>query len=128
MFEKFWQEILANTSPCGKYLKHGEVLLRLKQKEENVLKVREIISFDAAQSNKTLIFITNLADKYNITIIGEPKSFVAGPSVTKDQTFRSGMTTEKIIKWYKYHGGELETDKDGKQIMIRRPKNGNQIN
>lgn len=128
MFEKFWQEILANTFPCGKYLKHGEVLLRLKQKEENVLKIREIISFDAAQSNKTLIFVLKLADKYNITIIGEPKSFIVGPSVTKDQTFRSGMTTEKIIKWYKYHGGELETDKDGKQIMIRRPKNGNQIN
>jgi len=128
MFKEFWNEILANTSPCGKYLKHGEVLLRLKKKEENILKVREIISFDAMQANKTTIFLTNLADKYRITIIGEPKSFVIGPSVTKDQTFKSGMNTEKIIKWYKYYGGELQIDKDGKQIMIRSPKHGNQIN
>jgi hypothetical protein len=48
--------------------------------------------------------------------------------MTKDQTFKSGMETEKIIKWYKYYGGELQIDKDGKQIMIRSPKHGNQIN
>jgi hypothetical protein len=128
MFTEFWNEILAYTSPYGKYLKYGEVLLRLKKKEENILKIREIISFDPIQANKTLIFLANLADKYDITIIGEPKSFVVGPSITKDQTFKSGMETEKIIKWYKYYGGELETDKDGKQIIIRRPKHGNQIN
>lgn len=128
MFQEFWNELLANTSPSGKYLKHGEVLLKLKKKEENILKIREIISFDPIQANKTLIFLANLADKYGINIIGEPKSFVVGPSITKDQTFKSGMETEKIIKWYKYHGGELETDKDGKQIMIRRHKHGNQIN
>jgi len=125
MFEDFWSELLANTSPCGKYVKHGEVLLRLKQKEENVFKIREIISFDPVQANKTVMFILKLADKYNITLIGEPKSFIVGPSITKDQTFKSGMDTEKIIRWYKYYGGELQTDKDGKQIMIRRPKNGN---
>jgi hypothetical protein len=63
MFQEFWNEILANTSPCGKYLKHGEVLLKLKKKEENILKIREIISFNPIQANKTLIFLANLADK-----------------------------------------------------------------
>lgn len=125
MCQKFWDEFLANTSPEGKYLKYGEVFLRLVPKENNTIKIRQIISFNPIETNKTIVFILRLADKYGITLIGEPKSFIVGPSVTKDQTFKTGMDTEKIIKLYKYYGGELQTDKDGKQIMIRRPKNGN---
>lgn len=124
MSQQFWDEILANTSPYGKYVKYGEVLLRLKLKENNICKVIEIVSFDAIQANKALMFLSKLADKHNITFIGEPKSFIIGPSMTKDQTFKSGMDTEKIIKWYKYYGAELETDENGKQMMIRRPKHG----
>lgn len=128
MIEAFWNELLENTSPEGKYLKYGEVFLRLVQKENNTIKVKQIISFNANETNKTVVFILRLADKHGITLIGEPKSFIVGPSVTKDQTFKTGMDTEKIIKWYKYYGGEIQTDKDGKQIMIRRPKNGDKSN
>lgn len=123
MFETFWSELLENTSPCGKYLKHGETLLRCKQKGENILKVREVISLNPFDANKTAKFLCNLADKYKITIIGIANPFVIGPAITKNDTFAEGMKLEKLLKWYKYYGFESKLEEDGKYTVIRRAKN-----
>ena len=70
MFEAFWSELLKSTSPCGRYLKHGETLIMCKQKGENILKVKEVISINPFDANRTAKFLCKLADKHGTTIIG----------------------------------------------------------
>jgi len=122
MSNDFWQELLANTSPCGKYLKHGETLLMCKLKENNILKVREIVSLNPFEANKTAKFLCSLADKHEITITGTASPFLIGPSVTKNNSFLKGLSLEKLLKWYKYYGFEAYLEEDGKYTVIRRAK------
>lgn len=125
MFESFWSELLNNTSPCKRYLKHGETLIMCKQKDENILKVIEVISLNPYDANRTAKFLCKLADKYEITITGEANPFIIGPSITKNDTFVTGMPIEKLLKWYKYYGFESHLEENGKYTVIRRA-NGHQ--
>jgi len=121
IINNFWQELAENTSPCGHHFKHGETLLRCKMIDENTFKIIKLISFNPFEANKTCKFLTKLADKYKITIIGLVLPTIVGPSVTKSDKFFLGMNQERLIKWYKSFGCEI-TEIEGQYHLKRSPK------
>lgn len=134
MIVSFREEFEKNCTPCGhhwthgdfveptgNHYKHGSTMLKCKFIEPNELRVQNIISFDAIGANRTCVFLCNLADKHGITITGRAQPNLVGPSVTGNSEFKSGLSLERLLRWYKYYGFESE-EKDGNFQVIRRPK------
>lgn len=110
--------------PSGNHYKHGETLLKCKFNKPNELKIQNIISLNPIGANKTALFLCKLADKYGVTITGRVEPNIIGPSVTGDNNFISGLNSERLLKWYKYYGFEVE-EIEGRQHVKRSPKNEN---
>ena len=125
MINMFWEELKSSTSPCGEFMKHGEVLLKCRMLDEKVLRVSQLISFSPFESNRTGKFLCNLADKYGIVIEGKAEPMIVGPSVTKNGTFFVGMDKERLMKWYSMYGFEIVESNDKYFQIKRRPKNEN---
>lgn len=119
MFDTFFFELIENCSPCGNYLQYGETLLLIKKKDDNTVKVKELISRNIFSANKFCKFFCKLADKHEMTIVGIAKPFLIGPSVTKNNTFAEGMNLERLLKWYKIYGFDCYIE-DEKYHVIRR--------
>lgn len=122
MIDCFWKEFEEKTSPCGHHRKHGEVLIRCKKIEPDILKIQKFISFNPFEANRTGKFLCDLADKHNVTMIGEATPTMVGPSVTKDNTFFIGMNLERLLRWYNHYGFN-SVEENGKHIITRSPKN-----
>lgn len=111
--------------PSGCHYKHGETLLKCKFIEPDGLRVQNIISFNSLEANKTVVFLCKLADEHNITITGNAKPNIVGPSITGQKNFASGLSSERLLKWYKYYGFKVE-EINGVTHVKRSPKNETQ--
>jgi hypothetical protein len=118
MMDLFVNEIESQTTPCDNYRKHGETLFKYSIAQPNTIRLIEYIAFNPRGANKTGQFLCQLADKYNITMIGKAEPFWVGPSATKKEAFFKGMNLQRLLKWYEYYGFKIL--KDNK--IIREPK------
>lgn len=90
--------------------------------DEKTLRVQKIISVNPLNANSSVRWVCDLADSYAVTITGVAQPTIIGPTLLGEDTYRLGMSLQKLLRWYKHYGFECE-ELDGKIHITRRPKN-----